>query len=265
MYNSTIYKVAEFWGNAQLWWRSFKGRIDWSLEGTHIDLMMRNTETRRSRQHLDVGHVILGLYEAVNTMATEGAFCEANVIISLYRERIGKISFTRRRLAANATTLYNSTSQALKYVTVDGIATNASITTKAKQIGAESEFTDPVNPQLQIRYEFQGPSIPRNDVLSMILDAMLTISYHAVEPFQSLEATSTPESNCILLMSKVPESQESVGYAPKLGRVLLLIMEYIMLGQNRWGDVTFEVVWKGNPIVNGAFASLNRVPAISST
>ncbi len=99
---------------------------DASLGGTHIKMMFQSLTSPRSRNKLQASHVILGMYKALKLIAQESAFSEAYVILSLYGQRIGKVSFSRRvhGTASVAKNYTEITSVATDLLTLNGIFPN---------------------------------------------------------------------------------------------------------------------------------------------
>ena len=201
-------------------------------------------------------------------MYSESSFCEANIILSMRGELIGKIAFTRRPSATAVGGSTNRTSKATRWRAADVAVTNTSVpAVSSKPLGARAEIMDPLNPRFKLTYEFQGTSIARNDVLSASLDAMVTVAKHALEPFDSLEATSTPGpagSDCIILIDKQSGNPEVIRFSPKIGRALVLIWRDIMLEQDRWGGILFDVLWDGKLVAFGLVGSLNPSVAVTA-
>lgn len=193
-------------------------------------------------------------------MATEDVYCEAHVILKMYNERIGKISYTRRLWDPTTANAINNTSNVS---TANFIVANSSTSAVSQQLGAPSEWIDPMNPDLKLTYEWNGGSIPRNEVLSALLDAMVIVAKNAIDQFESLEAHSTPD-NCILLLDRSPRAKGPLRCAPKVGRVMLLLGEHIFRPNDRWGDMTFDVRWDNELLVFGLVGNLNPWLAVAA-
>lgn len=68
-------------------------RADSKLSETQVELSVRSLAMARTRHKLQIGHVILSLYKTVNMMVDESVFRNANIMISIYGQRIRKIAF----------------------------------------------------------------------------------------------------------------------------------------------------------------------------
>lgn len=263
VYETAISAISNL-GQAVPWdYDGFK-RADASSPGTHIELMFRSLTTPQSRNRLQAGHIVLGMYQAVNLMARESIFCEAYVTLSSYRQRVGKVSFSRK---VHGTALVGGNLTEITSVATDASTKNGDSRddTNGKKSASKKrsnpydfpQIIDPDDPNLKLTYNFNGPAINRDDVLSATLDAMATIAKPGpVNECPRLDAYSV--SGGVVIHITPFDASTVLFTCGKVGRALTLIWDNIMLQQNRWAEISFELWYGKEPFAMGFVSDFGR-------
>ena len=227
-----------------------------NLKACNVDLSFRRITTRQSRQRLQVGHVVLGIYKAVNTMAEEGVFCNTNVIISIRGERVGKVIFERRFSVGETNTRnYTDATPVCEDFTKPGLdifsGPKGTNFTAIKQSG---EIIDDEDPNFRLTYNFNGPAIPPQDVFSATLDAGVTIARTGL--FEVVESLSS-ESHVGVGRIRVYhfDSSKILLSIASISKALQLLVEDVMLPQIRFSEVSFEIWRNEEPFATGFVAN----------
>lgn len=234
------------------------GRADTIAKGTNVGLSFRTfAQPRGKRSTFQIGHVILSIYKAVNLMVVQSAFCNAEVTVSLHGQRLGIVTISKRLFAPSMVT-GNSTDFMLRIPDKEN-QDDVTLPTRPNGVPATMsrrtnpynfpEIVDPEDPLFKITYNFNGPPIPRDHVLSAMLDAMVTIAKVGPETrCHSLDARGFSGSNTMMHVSPYEPRSPSYGSA---ARALTLVWDNVMRKQNNWAEVSFDI-WHGDsPIATG--------------
>lgn len=236
------------------------GRADTFGKGSSIELTFRRFVLPRGVKYkFRIGHVILSIYKAVNLMAAESAFCNAEVTVALHGQRVGIVTISKR-LYAPGFIVGNRTDVVLKTTNeqgqddgvppTGGIETPARLSRRTNPYGFP-EIIEPGDPLFKITYNFNGPPIPKEHVLSAMLDAMVSIAkLGGLTRFDSLDAYGNSGSNTMIHVSRYEDPSNPIRYN-SVARALTLIWDNLMRGHDIWAEVSFDVWYGTTPFATG--------------
>lgn len=261
VYENAIAMIKDY-GATMRWETEGFRRNDMSLRGTHVEIMFRSLATPRVRTNgFQIGHVLLAIYQAVNTMAEESAFCNAKVTVSLHGQRVGSVGITKilyaPEISAANQTSNSSGINALDtdVQTIGEPSSSPTLTTRTNPYDFP-EIVDPSDHDFKLTYNFDGPTLPYLSVLSAVLDAMVTIARPG--PFDTCEefhAYGIPGTNVMIYVSAFEQAKFPLRYG-YISRALTLVWDILMRQGGEWKEISFEMWFSGEPFAIGFVTNL---------
>lgn len=241
------------------WEHEVTGRTDTSLEGSNIDLMFRTLVTPRMRHEMQAGYIILGLQKAVNMMAQESVFCEASVKLSFRSQRVGKITITRRLHAPGLPAEAPTISATKDMEKPSSIGSNmksikSSIVALGKRANPydDPELYDRRDRRFKITYQLQSDPMPKEGVLSAVLDAMVMIAQKGyLEVCTDLHAHSLT-GGAKIWVTYFGNTSKPLRFG-WVSKALTMIWETLMVRDNNWYEVNFLMWYDEKPLGIGYF------------
>lgn len=136
---------------------------------------------------------------------------------------------------------------------------------KADLSGETGIVIDPVNDRYMIDYKFDGTRLNSKDVFAVILDALATAAPHDKDSdCQDLLGVGPPSrtGQAVVSFHQVP-SAHPMSY-PIAKSALYAIFTKLDIDQNKWGEMTFDVLRDGEKVGQGDVIGLGPVWSMKS-
>ena len=237
--------------SAKEWSAPVTGMAITVMDPYDVLIVFVNPRSPTAALHLQVGHCVVALYEAIVTMTDGVCFCQLRSKLRIFRDgsptELGGMSITPAEEPGNSNNnhtaaLENSTRtvalEAPQIVAGSGTSNN----TNPIETG---QITDPDNRRFGLRYTYLGRRISSKDVSLAVLDALATIAFHnAGSPFSQLETLSDRDQVAIIVEDYSEGSFRQLTYRDA-ARALKLMYDEIMIKKKSFGDVYLELLWNG--------------------
>ncbi|KAL8918049.1 MAG: hypothetical protein Q9208_007571 [Pyrenodesmia sp. 3 TL-2023] len=133
---------------------------------------------------LNNGHVLLGIYAAVDLMSKDSSFLSTKVDVSLHGTTIGRIFLTARQLPRIENGALNTSAPA-------STASTSPIINSSSANSDSGTFVDPAYPSDILYYTFSDRRIKSHDIFTCILEAFMILTYDdKTIPFFAFNAVS---------------------------------------------------------------------------
>lgn len=192
---------------------------------------------------LRFSHASLGLNAAAVTAVQGPLFYRCLTNLSLYGTDIGSVEILPSA-----------------FVTVDDHATDygseSNLTTN--HLGESGTIIDPGDTRLKITYDLNGRKINSKDMFTAVLVGLTILAqYDERQRCSTLQAFGPPShtGQAVISMREVPTSHGLI--CCYVTRALLTIFEDLNVGQNKFGEMDFDVFWDGEKIATGDVLQLD--------
>ena len=222
------------------WTQTAQRSADATLAGTDVVLHIESFTTARSKLKFQVGHVILGIYNAIGVLAEVSGFCVTNTTIYIGDQMLGRILITKQ--VSSVLQLPSASDRASNNSeTPNAIPTNL-ISSSSSSLSARSlQITDPTDPSFKLTYDFDGPGMKKEDILAAALDGMVKIArFPPTDNATDLHAYSY-SGKCIIYFTPFEEGAPVPMSYASLRQALRLIWNDVMWMQSTWGEISFTM------------------------
>ena len=182
--------------------------------------------------HLQVSHVIFGLYETMVEIATHSQFCRVTATLSLHGRQIGRLAIQENAHSTLGTSGSNATNS-----TILSLSSQSNLATYPS-----GEIIDHEDPEFSIVYTFTGTHINSRDIFLVVLDALATTApFSLEEQFVSLHEVS-PSGSCEISIVGFP-GPFGPNYSFAVKALRNLVMDLIVV-LRKFEEMTFELRWE---------------------
>lgn len=187
-------------------------------------------------------HIVLGLLQLMNTLASRGSWCNSKAELYLYNKKIGQLGIGRP-----LPNRINATS-----VTRNGLS--PVINKRAsRSLTVRGEIVDPEDRDIVISYEMVGNSIPRQILLNAALNAMAK-SAPAQNDYRCTDFAGLSSTGEVTYMiSGNPPGTARFVFTYSLVRTALRLLPARFYSQEHCGEVIFDVFYRGKELGGGTF------------
>ena len=187
-------------------------------------------------------HLVLGLAQLINILASRGSWCNAKAELYLYTKKIGQLGLGRP--ISNG---INATS-----VTRRGLSPVINKRT-SRSLTARGDIVDPEDRDLVISYEMEGSSIPRlslfNAALNALANSAIAADDYRCKDFAGLSSTG----EVTYMISGNPPGTTRFVFTYALVRTALRLLPLRLSDQENCGEITFDVLYRGEILGGGTF------------
>lgn len=187
-------------------------------------------------------HIVLGLLQLMNALASRRYWCNAKADLYLYNKKIGQLGVGRP-----LPNRINATS-----VTWSGLG--PVIDKRASQnLTAKGEIVDPEDRDVVISYEMLGNSIPRQTLFNAALNAMAK-SAPAENDYRCTDFAGLSSGGEVTYMIQGnPPGTATFVFTYGLVRTALRLLPARFYRQEHCGEVKFDVFCRGEDLGGGSF------------
>lgn len=230
------------YGLAQRGWdnRLIGGWQIWA-RGQNVEVDIESAGGSQGPLPLLTSHIVVALYRTVEKIWRDKDFCKVITSISLGQRQIGTLRiqpFARRADSVGVT------GSDFGNFTAESLSTNPATHPSGQVI-------DKDDARFIVDYAYSGARIDSQDMFIAILDALANSAPHPdTSDFHHLAAASA-SGGCTVVIYKVASPyQITYSYVTKALRTLT---RFVIRPLRRFGEMTFELKWKGTNIAKGYF------------
>lgn len=230
------------YGLAQRGWddRLIGGWQIWA-SGQKVEVDVESTGGSHGPLPLLTSHIVVAVYSTVEKLWKDKAFCKVTTSISIGQRQIGTLKI--QPFAGRATSV-GVTNSDIGNSTAENLSTNP-----ATQ--PSGQVTDKDDVRFTVDYAYSGARIDSQEMFIAILDALANSAPHPdTSDFHHLAAASA-SGGCTIVIYKVA-SPYQITYSYTT-RALRTLTRFVIQPLRRFGEMTFELNWKGTNIAKGYF------------
>lgn len=187
-------------------------------------------------------HLVLGLLEVVNTLASRKSFCNTRAALSMYNKPVGQLAIGRP-IRPTLTRLKNAN------VSLNIINAN----TPSRSLTVEREIVDPEDSDFVISYEMLEDPIPCQDLLNVALNALAnSAAADGGDPCNDFGSFSSA-GDVTCMISRNPPMTSTFVLTYSLVRTVLRLLPAKLYSEDICGEVKFDLIYRGEVLGGGTF------------
>lgn len=222
------------------WNQQLSGGFTIWVVGFTVEIDIESSQGQHGSFDLQTCHIILGLYETMVEVSAQSRFCEVLTTLSLHRRQIGVLTIQKR----TSSTQEKDGANATRSLMANGFSSSNVATYPSGQI------TDADDARFTVTYIYSGIRINSKDIFLAALDALATAAQFSPDTsFTSLNAISASGYCVISIAMDGSQSQMSYSYVTKALRAMISSIVVVL---RRFEEVTFQLNWRGNKMVEGS-------------
>ncbi|KAL8902873.1 MAG: hypothetical protein Q9171_007577 [Xanthocarpia ochracea] len=210
------------------------------IEGYDVIMLFLNPQSPDEPDQLQIKHCVASLYRAIVTMTEGVLFCQLRCHMAIGDRSIGALSIGSMKYPSLEDAAVGNVTTALP-TPLAGNRTSLTEFSSDTDLGADSgTIRDIEFPHFTIKYHFYGKSINPKEVSMVVLEALATAAQFArSEECKELQVISPTGGAMIIIEGGLkPGLRFLYGWAT---RSLLILYQWIIVGQKRWGDIWLEM------------------------
>lgn len=194
-----------------------------------------------------VSHVVLGLYAAAVEAVEQPDFSYCLGTMYLNDNLIGGVKLLQSSAKAQFN-LVGETNQTLGH----SAATNDN-----RDSGT---FVDPLKPEFQLSYDFEGKRINSDDLFTAVLEGLSSVAqYYPAQSCQSIHAVGpySETGQAMIFIHQASKVEDLI--CDHVAQILKMIFVYLGVGQNKFHEMNFKFRWHGRLLASGYILGLGPV------
>ena len=218
------------------------GHEAYSMEVNGLRVAFGSLAQSGDQYQLQNKHLVLGLLEAVNTLASRQSFCNTRAALYMYNKPVGQLAIGR---------LINPISTRLKHASVVRNVINAN--TPSQNLTVERRIVDPDDPDFVISYEMLEDPIPCQALLNAALNALAnTAPVRSDHIFTDFGSTSSA-GDVTCMISRNPPGTTRLLLTYNHVRTALALLPAKLYSDDICGEVKFDLIYGGEELGGGTF------------
>ena len=237
------------------WGEEVLGQTTIFRPGSNVEIIVKNTQRALDFDQLEVSHVIIGLYRGVLQMVNHPDWFEGVITMTVEGDQVGTMTIQTMHAGVdlNSNTATNATT--------GNFATARSLNARALVRG---QYTDPHHHQFQLNWEYNSPPYGLMDqkiIFTAVLGGLADAAVHSPhESVLQINAISTgvgegPPAYWCAFRIGIDYDRIPMTYS-LVTRTLRDAAGYLMVEQNRFGDMSLDVLYGGRNI---AYALVSKM------